>query len=68
MLRNGDEFDLEFKKDIGVFVGMKKVLERFDCRNGCILAFQFNGGNNFFLHVMTSSYEVYGGITFLLQF
>lgn len=66
VLRNRDEIDLQFGKDLGVFVGKRKLLERFDCKRGCILAFQFNGGHNFFVHVITSSYEIYGGTFNLL--
>lgn len=39
----------------------------FDYSKGCILAFQYNGGDNlnggdnFWLHVITSGYELFRG-------
>lgn len=66
-MRSGDEIDMQFSRDVGVFVGMKKLFERFDCSRGCVLAFQFNGGDNFFVHVITSSYEIYGGSKILCK-
>lgn len=33
----------------------------YDCRSGSILVFQYNGGDNFWAHVMSSGIEDDGG-------
>lgn len=59
--RNGDEIVMEFKKDEGLFIGMKQLFQRYNCKKGCVLAFQYNGLDNFWVHVITSAFEVFGG-------
>lgn len=66
VLRNGEELNIEFRKELGVFVGMKQLFQRFDCSTGCVLAFQYNGCDNFWVHVITSGFEVYGGNQFFI--
>lgn len=63
--RNGDEIVMEFERDGGLLIGMKQLFERYDCSNGCVLAFQYNGGDNFWVHVIISGFEVFGGTNLL---
>lgn len=69
-LRTGEEIDVKFKRSPGKFSGMSIMFFRhIDCKKGVILVFQYNGGNNFWVHVINkqSRTEIYSGaLSFLI--
>lgn len=56
--------DVQFKKKSGCFVGMKKLYDKFGVQKGCIILFQYNGGDNMSAHVigLGSGTEIDAGV------
>lgn len=55
VIRTGEDIPVGFEKEKGVFLGMKQVFKRFMCVSLCKMFFQYNGGDNFWVHVIANT-------------